>query len=116
MNILTDLTALLTDLKIPFEAGHFSGIPPDEYIVIIPLVDSFELTADNMPQMDVQEARLAIYSKKNYYPLRNMLTKALLDLGFTITDRRYIGFEADTKFHHAAVDVAKSYEFESEVQ
>jgi len=114
MNILSELTALLTDMSTPFEAGHFSGVPPDEYVVIIPLVDSFALAADNMPQADIQEARLAIYSKNNYYPLRNRLTKALLGSDFTITDRRYIGFEADTKYHHAAIDVANSYEVEVE--
>jgi len=114
MNILSELTAMLTDLKVPFEAGHFSGVPPDEYIVIIPLADSFDLTADNLPQAEVQEARLAIYSKNNYYPLRNQITSALLDMDFNITDRRYIEFEADTKYHHAVVDVSKAYEIESE--
>ena len=29
--------------------------------------------------------------------------------GFTITDRRYIGYESDTKYHHIAIDVAKHY-------
>ena len=114
MNILSELTALLTDLKIPFEAGHFSGVPPDEYMVIIPLADSFDLAADNLPQADVQEARLAIYSKNNYYPLRNKVTARLLDEDFTISDRRYIAFEADTKYHHAVIDVSKTYEYESE--
>jgi len=112
MNILSELTALLTNMNVPFEAGHFSGVPPDEYVVIIPLVDSFALAADNLPQADIQEARLAIYSKDNYYPLRNRLTKALLGSDFTISDRRYIGFEADTKYHHAAIDIAKPYEVE----
>jgi hypothetical protein len=114
MNILSELTALLTGLNIPFEAGHYSGIPPDEYLVIIPLADSFALSADNLPQADVQEARLAIYSKKNYYPLRNQLTKKLLESDFTISDRRYIGFEADTKYHHAVIDVTKNYEIPEE--
>ena len=114
MNILSELTALLTDHKVPFEVGHFSGVPPDEYIVIIPLADSFNFAADNMPQADVQEARLAIYSKNNYYPLRNKVTAQLLDEDFTITDRRYIEFEAETKYHHAVIDCSKMYAIESE--
>jgi len=114
MNILSDLTALLTNINVPFEAGHYSGVPPDEYVVIIPLADSFDFAADNLPQADVQEARLAIYSKNNYYPLRNKITKRLLARDFTITDRRYIGFESDTKYHHAVIDTAKSYDVESE--
>ena len=112
MNILTDLTELLTNLQIPFEAGHYSGVPPDEYVVIIPLADSFDFAADNQPQVDVQETRLAIYSKNNYYPLRDKIMKRLLAEGFTITDRRYIAFEPQTKYHHAAIDTAKSYEME----
>jgi len=114
MNILSELTSLLTALKVLFAVGHFSDVPPDEYIVIIPLADSFELAADNLPQADVQEARLAIYSKNNYYPLRGRMTTALLAQDFIITDRRYIEFEADTKYHHAVIDVSKAYEFESE--
>ena len=31
---------------------------------------------------------------------------------FTITDRRYIGHEDDTGFHHYAIDVAKLYGLE----
>jgi len=30
----------------------------------------------------------------------------------TITDRRYIGYENDTGYHHYAVDVAHYYEME----
>ena len=109
MNVLSDLSAILTNLCIPFEAGHYGGVPPDEYVVIIPLADSFELSADNMPQVDVQEARLAIYTKGNFYPLRNQITDTLLMEGFTVTDRCYIGFEPETEYHHAAIDVAREY-------
>jgi len=112
MNILENLSELLTNLNIPFASGHYSGTPPDEYVVIVPLADTFDLAADNLPQMDVQEARLALYSKGNYYPLRNKLVAALLNADFTVTDRRYIEFEADTKYHHYAVDVSKHYEME----
>ena len=112
MNILESLNTLLTDLQIPFATGHYSDVPPDSYVVIVPLVDTFELAADNRPQMDVQEARLALYTKNNYYPLRNQLTNALLEADFTITDRRYIEFEADTGYHHIAIDVSKHFEME----
>ncbi len=112
MNILEELVAVLTGLKIAFETGHYSGVPPDEYVVIVPLADTFRLLADNMPQADVQEARLSIFSKGNYHALRNKLTKVLLQEDFTVTDRRYIGFEQDTKMHHYAIEVAKNYEVE----
>lgn len=38
--------------------------------------------------------------------------KAVLNADMTITDRRYIGFETDTCYHHYAIDVAKSYVWE----
>ena len=112
MNILEELYTLLTNLQVNFATGHYSGIPPDEYIVIVPLADTFDLAADNFPQMDVQEARLALYSKGNYYPLRNSLVAALQNADFSVTDRRYIEFETDTHYHHYAVDVSKHYELE----
>jgi len=36
----------------------------------------------------------------------------LLQADFVITDRRYIGYEYDTGYHHYAIDVAKEYETE----
>ena len=112
MNILENLTTLLANISIPFATGHYSGVPPDEYIVIVPLADSFDLAADNRPHMDVQEARLALYSKGNYCPTRRKITDALLAADFTITDRRYIEFETDTEYHHSAIDVSKHYPIE----
>ena len=112
MNILEDLTSLLGGLNIPFATGHYSDTPSDSYVVIIPLADTYELAADNMPQADVQEVQLALYSKNNYYPLRDRICKALHQTGFTITDRQYIGYETDTGYHHTAVDVQKHYVLE----
>ena len=43
---------------------------------------------------------------------KKQLSKALLSADFTITDRRYIGHEDDTGYHHYAIDVAKTYETE----
>ena len=40
------------------------------------------------------------------------IEKALLEAGITITDRRYIGHEDDTGYHHFAIDTAKHYELE----
>ena len=43
---------------------------------------------------------------------KNAMIRALLGADFCITDRRYIGHEDDTGFHHYAIDVAKTYEME----
>ena len=114
MNILTQLTELLETLQIPFATGHYGGVPPDEYVVIIPLADAFTLAADNRPQMDIQEARLALYAKGNYTLIRDNITAMLINHDFTITDRRYIEYEPDTGYHHTAIDVEKSYPMEVE--
>jgi len=112
MSILTELNTLLESIGLPIETGIFSEIPPDEYLVITPLVDSLELYADNLPQAQTEEIRLSLFTKNNYIPLRNRLTKLLLEVGFSITERRYIEFEKDTKYHHYAIDVMKEYEME----
>ena len=64
MNLLSELNTLLSDCGIPVETGIFSDKAPDAYLVITPLSDSFELHADNRPGMDVQEARLSLYSMR----------------------------------------------------
>lgn len=65
MNILSELNALLS-LMLPIETGVFSGKAPEEYVVITPMADIFELHANNRPGFDTQEARLSLFSKNNY--------------------------------------------------
>lgn len=109
MDILTDIYGALSALGIPAETGVFAGVAPDVYLVTVPLSDRFGLHADNLPGVTVQEARITLFSKGSYLADRDRVTDALLDAGFIITDRRYIGFETDTGYHHYAVDAAKYY-------
>ena len=112
MNLLQELNTILETLGVPVETGVFSGKAPDEYIVIIPLADTFELHADNQPQAETQEARLSLFSKGNYLKRKNEIVRALLVADYTITSRFYVGHEDDTKYHHYAIDVAKNYKLE----
>jgi len=112
MSFLEELNTLLTGLTIPVETGVFSDKAPDEYIVITPLADTYPIHADNQPQFETQEARLALFSKGNYLRRKNETVRALLAADFTITSRMYIGREDDTGYHHYAIDVAKNYELE----
>ena len=107
MSILFELNTILT-LILPVETGVFSDVPPDEYLVLTPMADVFALFGDNTPLIDVSEVRISLYSKGNYIKRKNMITAALLGAEFTITDRRYIGYEDDTGYHHYAIDVATS--------
>ena len=112
MSILSDLQTALTPLNIPIETGIFTGEAPAQYIVVVPMSDTFDLHADNQPGVDVQEARLSLYSQGSYTAAKNSVVQALLQADFTITARQYIGYETDTGYHHYNVDVAKHYEME----
>lgn len=112
MSLLKDLNSLLEPIGIPIETGVFSGKPPEEYVVITPMSDRFDFYADNQAHTVIEEARLSLFSKKNYQSLKKQLTKILLTGDMTVTDRQYIGFENDTKYHHYAIDVMKEYEME----
>jgi hypothetical protein len=111
MSILSELNNLLTPV-LPVETGIFSSVPPDEYLVLTPMTDEFVLFGDNKPLIDISEVRISLFSKDNYQQKKRQITTALLGAGFTITDRRYIGHEDDSGYHHFAIDVAKEYETE----
>ncbi|MDO4564713.1 MAG: hypothetical protein Q4C04_03790 [Clostridia bacterium] len=112
MSILSDIQSTLAPLGLPMETGAYTEAAPDKYLVIVPLADTFELYADNAPGFDVQEARISLYAKGSYTADKNAVVRAMLGGGFTITDRRYVGYETDTGYHHYVVDVSKHYEME----
>lgn len=109
MSLLKELNAIAAEYGIPVETGIFSGVPPKEYLVITPLNDSFELHTDNTPQYEIQEARLSLFVKGSYTKLKKELVLKLFQADISITDRRYIGYEDDTGFHHYAIDCGKCY-------
>ena len=112
MSLLEELNTILSPLNIPIETGVFTKEAPNKYIVAVPLSDVFELHADNIPGVDVQEVRLSLFSKGSYTTMKNQIIRALLNAGLTITARSYIGYEQETGYHHYNVDVANFYELE----
>lgn len=110
--ILEEINQLLDELEIPVESGVFSEVPLDQYCVLTPLVDEFDVFANNKPTIDIQEVRISFFSKGNYLKVKNKIIKALLKSNFTITGRTYLGFEEETNYYHVAIDVAKHYEME----
>jgi len=104
MSVLANINAILDELRIPVETGVFSGVPPDEYAVLTPLADSYVQFADNKPLMDLSEVRISLFSNGSYTATKNKIIKALLSADFTITDRRYIGFDSDNNYHHYCID------------
>lgn len=114
MSILRELNTLLTGLGLRVETGVFKGKAPDEYAIITPMADIFEGFADNQPHFDLQEARISLFSKSNYQQRKNAIVRALLAGEFDITDRRYIGHEDETGYHHYGIDAAKMYEIKED--
>lgn len=112
MSLLSDLNGIATECGVSVETGIFSDTPPDTYLVLTPLSDTFDLAADNAPGVDVQEIRMSLFVKGSYTAVKNKIIRALLAADITITDRRYIGHEDDTGFYHYAIDVANYYEME----
>ena len=112
MSILSELNTLFETANISVETGVFSGVPPDEYLVLTPLTDTFAVYGDNKPLADVSEVRVSLFSKNNYLQRKNQLVRMLLQADFIITDRRYVGYENDTGYYNFCIDVAKEYEME----
>ena len=112
MSLLSELNAIAGGCGIQVETGVFTDPAPDTYLVLTPLSDGFDLHADNRPGIDIQDVRMSLFTKGSYTKLKNRLVRTLLSADFYITDRRYIGYETDTGYHHYAIDVAKSYVWE----
>ena len=109
MSALSELNHILECCRIPVETGVFSSAPPETYAVLTPLIDVFDLFADNLPGVDICEVRISVFTKQNYLTLVTLLVSDLLTADFTVTERRYLGHEDDTGYHHYAIDVAKEY-------
>lgn len=104
--LLEQVTVVADRLGLPIAAGlHTDSPAPATYLVATPLSDMFDVYGDNQPGVEIEELRLALFTTGNYLTTRDWLTRALLDAGLTVTARRYVGFEADTGYHHYALDV-----------
>ena len=107
--MLEELNTIVERAGLPVETGVFSVTAPDAYVVITPISEHFALFSDDTPGMNIEEARLTLFSKGNYGAKKRQLVRLLLLAGFLVTERRYIGLEEDTGYHHFAIDVAKEY-------
>ena len=114
MSLLSELTDIVSALDIPVETGVFSDKAPNTYVVIVPISETFDLQADDKPNINIEEARLSLFSKGNYTAVKNTLVRSLLTADYTITARQYIGYETDTGYHHYNIDVSQFYEIQEE--
>ena len=107
--MLKELNTIVESAGLLVETGVFSATAPDEYVVITPISEHFELFSDNAPGMNIEEARLSLFSKGNYGAKKRQIVRLLLTAGFLVSERRYVGFDEETGYHHFAIDVAKEY-------
>ena len=112
MNALSEIGEILTSAKVPWQTGAYTAPAPDQYVVLVPLSDTFDIMADNRPQFDVQAVRLSVFSKGNYNLIKNQLVRILLDADFFLSDRRYLDYDNETGYHQYVLDVEKHYEME----
>ena len=114
MNILEEVKTLLDPLNIPIETGTFKGVAPNNYIVLVPLLDTYPFNADDEPQVDKQELRITLFAKANYIHLKNQIIRKLLNNYFCITERIYNGYDNETGYYQYTIDIAKTYDIEKE--
>ena len=114
MNILEELISILSTLNIPIETGVFKDETPDEYIVLVPLLDTYPISADDFPLEDVQEVRISLFTKGNYIQRKNLISAICMSHYFFITGRTYNGYDTETSYHQYTIDVAKNYGIENE--
>lgn len=111
-SLLAELKTIMDTLKVPNEIGIFKAQPaPDQFVVFVPLSDETQ-NADDRPDNEVQAVRISLFSKSNYRTLARSIADAVLDADIVITERRYIGHEDETGYHHYAIDVEKNYLWE----
>ncbi len=109
MTLLNEIKDIITNLNIPVETGVFSGAAPNRYVVFVPLIDTYELYSDNLPFSSVEEIRISLFDKGNYLLIKKQIESAILTAEITVTERKYLGYDFDSGYHHIAIDVAKNY-------
>ena len=66
MSLLAELKSIAEEKGIAVETGVFTGTAPSQYLVLTPLIDLFQLHADNLPSGEVQEVRISLYVQGSY--------------------------------------------------
>ena len=63
MSLLSELKDIAENCGVKVETGVFSDTPPDEYIVLTPLADSFEMHCDNLPNMKFKRCEFQYFQR-----------------------------------------------------
>lgn len=111
-SLLETITRIASEQHLPCVTGVWADSPaPASYLVLTPITEVLEVYGDNTAGVEVEHVRASLYTNGNYLTLRDTLTGAFLNAGLTVEARTYVGFEADTGYHHYAFDLANAHPF-----
>jgi hypothetical protein len=106
VNIITDIDTALASVGLTVATGMYEGNDLN-YIVITPLTERNEDISDDSELTETADADVNLYYVGDYQTTKNTIVSSLKSAGFFIADRRYIGYEPETKQHHYVVTVEK---------
>lgn len=113
--IISDIYTALQTLEIPAQIGDYQTTSdlPDVYVVIIPLFNQFQ-TADDVPDFDVQQASIEVYSKGMWRSTVKQICDACISKGLLVHQRRYIGRNEETGYFQYSVTFEQAYDLEEQ--
>lgn len=113
--IVNDIYTALTNLKIPAQIGDYQTTAelPDVYVVIIPLYNEFT-SADDVPDFDIQQASIEIYSKGMWRTSVKQICDECIAMGLVVHERRYIGRNEETGYFQYSVTFEQAYDLEEQ--
>lgn len=105
MTILEILNGIFDNRNIAAQVGKDIGNEEKEvYAVLTPLSDAFAHFADDAPTHEINAVRISLYTKSDYTTIAAAIVSDILAAGLTITDKRFIEYEKNTKFYHYNID------------
>lgn len=105
MTILEILNGIFDSRGITMQVGMDIGNEEKEvYAVLTPLSDAFSQFADDEPTHEINAVRISLYTKSDYTTIVTAVVSDMLAAGLTITDKRFIEYEKNTKFYHYNID------------
>lgn len=106
MNILSDIKSALATTGLPVETGVYTGAAK-KYIVITPLQERNDDTADDADLTETAGADVNLYYDGNYQAVKKQIKTLLKSAGFFIPESRWIEHDKETKQHHYVITVEK---------
>ena len=111
-DLLAELKPVVCATDVPLRTGFYriDEKSPATYVIMLPTSETYEFYADDRPYAETQEVTLLIFSKGDSTALRTRLAKDLFRAGFTVSGRRFDGYDSVTEYYQYSIVVSKCYE------